>query len=120
MLKRRYRLTRSKDFKAVYDKRNSVAAATLVLYIMDNDSEAGPRVGFSVSGKIGGAVVRNRCRRMLSEAVRARVKEMRAGRDYVFVGRKALVGADFAKVSGDVQSALRRKDCLIKPADQTA
>ncbi len=115
LLGKRFRLKRRKDYQSVYARRDSVAAGTLVLYIRDNDNTGSPRVGFSVSKKIGGAVVRNRCRRLLSEAVRVRLSELRTGRDYVFVGRQALARADFAAVKRDVERTLRKKGCLPAP-----
>ena len=68
-------------------------------------------MGFSVSKKIGNAVVRNRCRRMLREAVRSVLPEMAKGMDYIFVGRAHLAGADFDRVKKDVCYTLRRKHC---------
>ena len=112
MLAKRYRLRKNREFQAVYGEKNSVAAATVVLYIKDNQEGALPRAGFSVSKKIGNAVVRNRCRRLLREAVRLHLGELRPGMDYVFIGRGPLAKAELPQVEKDVLQALRRKGCL--------
>ncbi|MCL1848295.1 MAG: ribonuclease P protein component [Clostridiales bacterium] len=114
MLERKYRLRQGKDFQAVYGNHDAVAASTVVLYIKDTKMDGGPRVGFSVSKKLGGAVVRNRCRRVLQEILRRHIHEIKPGRDYVFIGRGPLAGADSACVERDVMKVLSRKGCLRK------
>ena len=109
MLHKRYRLRKNKDFQAVYGKKNSVAANTVVLYIRNNEDRTQLRVGFSVSKRIGNAVVRNRCRRLLREAVRGLLPEIRRGRDYVFIARAPITQAAYSKVKKDVQYVLSRK-----------
>ena len=106
------RLRKNKDFKAVYGKKNSIAAGVVVLYIMSNEKGV-PRVGFSVSKKLGNAVARNRCRRLLREAVRGHMDSIRPGTDYVFVGRGSLAKADMGRVERDVLHVLKGKGCYI-------
>ena len=70
--------------------------------------EAGPaRFGFTVTKKIGNAVVRNRIRRRLREAVRvAGEAEAAAGMDYVLVGRPAALTLEFERLVADLLSGL--------------
>ena len=66
---KRVRLLRPSDFERVFNARNSAADAWIVLY--GATSEAGhPRIGLTVSRRVGGAVVRNRWKRLLREAFR--------------------------------------------------
>lgn len=111
MLKRRYRIRKNKEFQGIYGKKNFVAAGVIVLYIRNSEKDV-PRAGFSVSKKLGNAVTRNRCRRLLREAVRLHLCEMRPGKDYVFVGRKTLAKAGYHQVERDVLRALKMKNCL--------
>ena len=85
---KRGRLSRSADFERVYRQGRSVANRWLVLYAFPNaDTAAGPRLGLSVSRKVGGAVDRNRVKRLLREAFRAEADRVPADRDIVVVAR---------------------------------
>jgi ribonuclease P protein component len=79
-------LRRPADFQAVYDRRRSAADGTLVVYAKENGLPHS-RVGLSVSKKFGGAVVRNRIRRLLREAYRLGRDELPAGFDLVLIPR---------------------------------
>lgn len=79
-------IRRSADFKAVYDRRRSAADDTLVLYAKENGLPHS-RVGLSVSKKFGGAVVRNRIRRLLRESYRLSKHDVPPGYDLVLIPR---------------------------------
>ena len=67
------------------------------------------RVGFTVSRKVGGAVVRNRARRRLRQAAERVMPERAAGgRDYVLIGRATTVGRRFEDLVADLETALGR------------
>ena len=71
MASKRPRLSRSSDFQRIYRQGSSTASRFLVLYSFKRPTEAGsegPRLGLSVSKKLGGAVVRNRVNRLLRVA----------------------------------------------------
>jgi ribonuclease P protein component len=103
----RGRLSRSAEFERVYRQGSSLANRHLVLYTFSNPSADRPRLGLSVSRKVGGAVARNRVKRLLREAFAAAEDELAPGKDFVVVARpQARELAEREGLEG-VQSALR-------------
>jgi ribonuclease P protein component len=83
-----YRLRRGADFRRVYARKRSASDGRLVLYACENNL-AFPRLGLSVSVRVGPAVVRNRWKRLLREAFRLRRTELPAGVDIIAIPRGA-------------------------------
>ena len=105
----RGRLSRSAEFERVYRQGRSTANRHLVLYSFPNPAAPSPRLGLSVSRKVGGAVERNRVRRQLREIVRlSAATGLHAGSDYVVVGRRAALGLPFGRLAEDFTGALKR------------
>ena len=93
MAPKRRRLSRSAEFERVYRQGRSKANRYLVLYVFpreDGDTSEGPRLGLSVSRKVGGAVDRNRVKRCLRDAFWTEAERLPAGSDYVAVARPDL------------------------------
>lgn len=84
---RRGRLSRSAEFERVYRHGRSTANRHLVLYSFPNASAQSPRLGLSVSRKVGGAVQRNRLKRLLREAFAHERESLQPGQDVVLVAR---------------------------------
>jgi ribonuclease P protein component len=89
-VKRANRLSRSRDFDAVYRQGRSVSSRYLVLYWFPQEEPAEPRFGFSVPRSVGGAVERNRIKRQLREVWQARLGRVPTGHDYVLIVRPGL------------------------------
>jgi ribonuclease P protein component len=85
--RRARRLSRSVEFERVYRQGRSVSNRHLVLYSFPNESTNRPRLGLSVSRKVGGAVERNRVKRLLREAFDGVEAELEGGHDVVVVAR---------------------------------
>jgi ribonuclease P protein component len=83
----RKRLSRSAEFERVYRHGSSSANRHLVLYSFPNPAAQRPRLGLSVSRKVGGAVERNRVKRLLREAFERVEEDLSAGHDLVVVAR---------------------------------
>jgi len=90
-VQRRHRLSRSRDFDAVYRQGRSTSTRFLVLYWFERDREPGePRLGLAVPKAAGNAVVRNRIKRQLREVWRERLERIPADRDYVLIVKPGL------------------------------
>lgn len=104
------RLRKRAEFLAVRagDKRRG---PLFLLEALDRQAPGeSPRVGFTVSKKVGNAAVRNRVRRRLREAVRvSAAEEMAPGHDYVVVGRREILGAGFTELAAELKRRIRRK-----------
>jgi ribonuclease P protein component len=83
----RGRLSRSAEFERVYRQGRSTANRHLVLYAFPNATTERPRLGLSVSRKVGGAVERNRVKRLLRESFARNEEGLRTGQDLVVVAR---------------------------------
>jgi ribonuclease P protein component len=101
------RLRRRADFKAVGRGVRAVRAGFVLQARHDGSvPERPPRFGFTVTKKIGNAVVRNRIRRRLREAVRAAQPHAAAGTDYVLLARSAALTLPFDRLVADLISGL--------------
>lgn len=112
-MERRHRLKRSADFQRVRALKRSWAHPLLVLYAAPNDLEV-TRVGISTSKRVGKAVVRNRVKRLIREAVRRLLPSIPPGRDLVFVARPAIAEASYEQVSQAVTILLGRARLLTQ------
>jgi ribonuclease P protein component len=106
------------QFERVRRAGRSWAVGPVVLNAASN-GEAAVRCGFVAGKKVGGAVERNRARRLMREAVRLRLAGIKPGWDLVWIARSSIEGADLATVASAVDAALKRGKLLASVNTET-
>ena len=123
MLPAEQRLQDNQDFRTVYARGRSFAHSLAVLHVMRRQGEAasvaaGRRIGFVVSKKQGKAVVRNRIKRRLREAVRRSLPDLKEGPfDLIFLGRTGAKSAGWPEIQAAITELLRRAGLLASEAN---
>lgn len=110
-------LKKNYEFRRLYSKGKSTATACLALYCHKNGSVRN-RIGYTVSNKIGHAVVRNRIRRRLREIYRLHELELARGYDIVVVARMRAHDADYHRLEADFLKAAGRLGLLHAKAEE--
>ena len=109
---RRYSLGKNRNYRFVYRRGKSHPSRNLVLiHLKGRDL----KIGFSVSGKVGNAVTRNRIRRWLREDVRRMRTQLKCGR-YVFIARQGIASVPHDALTKELQKLLSRAKLLKEQA----
>jgi len=99
------------EFRRLYTKGRSAVTPCLVVYARQTHHSRN-RIGFTVSTKLGHAVVRNRVRRRLREAYRLHESEFVPGTELVIVARTRAASADYAELERALLSACKKLGVL--------
>jgi ribonuclease P protein component len=103
----RQRLRTGREFDAAF-KQGARLEGRLFLLVAAPNGQAFDRLGLAVSRRVGGAVERNRARRLLRESFRRLEGAPGPGVDLVVVARAALVGVGQAEVDRELRERVRR------------
>jgi len=107
-MERQYRLKKNRAFQYVYRRGHSAACRDLVM-LFARGREL--KVGFSVSKKVGNAVIRNKVKRRLRECFRPYLGDVKTGL-YAIVARPSAAKATFQSLQKDVRYLLKKQDAL--------
>ena len=117
MLPKDNRLSRKKDFERIAKNSRIARGQFLVLKFVPNGMDVS-RFGFIVSKKVSNkAVVRNKVKRRLREAVKDILPSIKKGYDIAIFAQKAIIEKNFEEISRDVEGALLKANNLYEKAD---
>ncbi|HEX2941558.1 MAG TPA: ribonuclease P protein component [Rhodopila sp.] len=107
------RLKRRSQFLEAAKSGRKAAVGGVVLQALRRSDDEPARLGFTVTRKVGNAVVRNRSRRRLKEAARLVLREQSVkGVDLVLIGRDSTRKRDFIALQSDIRRAMERTGVL--------
>lgn len=81
---------------------------SFLVFVLPRDATGGTRIGVTASSKIGGAVARNRVKRLVREAFRRHKLLFPTGLDIVFIAKKGAVDADYQQVVREIETLCRK------------
>ncbi len=111
----RQRLKKKADFDKAHREGKAIKNELLVMVLFSRDDcGEGPRFGYSVSKKLGGAVERNRIKRRLKEALRECEPLKEQAIDLVIIPRAKIKGKNYQEIKGALKSLLVRAEILNK------
>jgi len=102
------RLLRSTDFRRVYDQGSRFSCSLFAAFCLRGDGAGGPRIGFTVPRALGKAVVRNRIKRRVREAVRLRLDRLNSSWSIVINPRSKSLDAPAAELAREVERLFQR------------
>ena len=105
---RRVRLGGNRNYRYVYRRGKSTPSRSVVLVYLKGREQ---RFGFSVSGKVGNAVTRNRIRRYMREDVRRMRTQLKSGK-YVFIARQGIDRLTHEQLTKELRRTLTRANLL--------
>jgi ribonuclease P protein component len=114
------RIKQGRDFARVRRVGERLVVGCLIANWQRLPAASGSRLGVITGGKIGGAVVRNRARRLMRETFRLHQRELAGPVDLVLVARPSIVGKGFADVERDFLTTLRRARLLKQASERIA
>jgi len=110
-VKRAWRLKAESDVQRVWQQGRAFAHPLVILRVRPNNLDRS-RAGFIAGKKMGNAVVRNRAKRRLREALRPHFPKILTGHDFVLIARGNITQAPFTDIQQAVQEVLKRAKLL--------
>jgi ribonuclease P protein component len=120
-VQRKFRLTRSEDFKRVRRSGRSYAHPLVVLIVLNNEKnqQGNLRIGVTAGRTIGTAVKRNRAKRILREAIRTLLPNLATHADLILIARAGLTSATLSETREALLKLVQRAQLLSSPVHES-
>ncbi|MBO8164808.1 MAG: ribonuclease P protein component [Brevibacillus sp.] len=109
---RSHRLKKNEEFQIVFQQGTSSANRQFVVYVLPKEGQAAFRVGISVSRKIGNAVIRNRVKRYIREAIASLEEKIADTYDLVVIARQGTEDMKYDELRQSLFHALKRANVI--------
>lgn len=107
MLKKLFRISKSKEYNNTYNSGLKIPGKYLIAYVLTNNLPVN-RFGIVASKKIGNAVTRNRARRRLRAIAENSTDRLKAGHDIVLIARQGISKVDFSKLEKEFYTVMKK------------
>jgi ribonuclease P protein component len=108
MLPRKYRLTGSDNFVKIYKQGSKIWSPFFLLLHLPLEGQTTPRIGIVASKKVGGAVERNRAKRVLRAAISANIELFKPNYNYVFIANSKTATLTSAQLSNEIINSAKK------------
>ena len=105
-MKKFYKIKTNRDFHRIYNRGKNYVAPTIVTYVRHRKGD-GVHLGITASKKIGGAVQRNRAKRVITAAFRECLPNIVGGCEFIIVARTRILGAKSTEVASILKKQLK-------------
>ncbi|MGE5701518.1 MAG: ribonuclease P protein component [Clostridia bacterium] len=112
-----HRLKKNEEFQEIFQKGKSAANRQFIVYSSGSFGHQRFRAGISVSKKLGNAVVRNRVKRLVKEAIASMEEQIPNGIDMVIIARPGTELLTYHSLRSSLQHALKRAKVLKSQAN---
>lgn len=100
-MEKKYRIRKNMEFKNIYKLGKNYWNRNLILYVKKNGLDE-TRVGYTITKKIGNAVIRNKLRRKMKEIYRLNFHNIRQGYDLIFIAKKSIKDIPYKELEGSM------------------
>ncbi|WP_209810570.1 ribonuclease P protein component [Ammoniphilus resinae] len=107
-MKSKFRLRDQDDFQKVFQKGRSTANRQFVIYVLPKEGQDQLKIGISVSKKLGKAVVRNRIKRLIREALRLNLSSIKWTGDLIVIARGPVAEMGYQEVADSLVHCLKK------------
>ena len=102
--RRHERIRQKQEFRRVYEQGKKIVSSSFVLYLLQDYQQHVRRLGITAGKKLGNAVTRNRCKRLVRELFRRNKEKFPPGSDLIVLVTRNMVGKCYTELEEELYS----------------